>query len=268
MIKKFNDVPIRNTAVIYGSSLEQIKEYYEIDPDAAGELAISIIEVAVTGQMSTSNPLIKMALANFKDIAGKNGAKYDKQTEAKREARAKRLQLPEIAAMLKEGKKQNEIAKILGKAASSVSEAVKVLKTEYSEMLTENSENPGVSSENLPNNSDEFDELEIEFGENSDEFGEDLEKFGGGSEKTEFLQNSGDSENSPNSGYDNVNVNVNDNVNVNLTRDFPSENSLGTISLSELNRMGARFKYISGNVVEIEGTKKRFKLEDDVSSQF
>ena len=71
MIERFNEVPRRDSAIIYGSSLEQIQQYYEMDPAAAGELAISIIELALTGQMSTNNPLIKMALANFKDVAVK-----------------------------------------------------------------------------------------------------------------------------------------------------------------------------------------------------
>jgi hypothetical protein len=86
---------------VYGSSLQQVKEMYAIDPNMAGELAISILEVALTGTMSTDNPLIKMALANFKDVAGKNQIKYDKKVEVKRAARIEKLQLREIAEMYK-----------------------------------------------------------------------------------------------------------------------------------------------------------------------
>jgi hypothetical protein len=47
---RFNDVPPKkDTAIIYSSSLKQIKEVYAIDPALAGELAISICELAVTG---------------------------------------------------------------------------------------------------------------------------------------------------------------------------------------------------------------------------
>ena len=55
---EFKKAQIRDTAVVYGSSLQQVKEMYAIDPNMAGELAISILEVALTGTMSTNNPLI------------------------------------------------------------------------------------------------------------------------------------------------------------------------------------------------------------------
>ena len=231
MIEKFNNVEMRDSSVIYGSSLKQIKEMYQIDPNTAGELAISIIEVAITGQMSTNNPLIKMALANFEDVANKNKKKWDDKTAKQREARIERLRLREIAKLLSEGVLQKDIAKIIGKGASSISDAVRILKTEFPELLEEFASN----SEILPNNSVVSENSEEEFGE----FDNDSDEFGEISEFDKKQRNSENSENSPNSEYDNVNDNDNDNVNV--TRDFPSENTLETISLEELNRMGAEY---------------------------
>ena len=251
MIEKFNNVEMRDTAIIYSSNLEQIKEYYSIDPNSAGELAISIIEVALTGQMSTTNPIVKMALANYKDVAGKNGVKYDKRVEAKKEARIEKLQLRPIAKMYLEGMSQKAIAKALGKGESTISDNLKIIRSDFPELLQRNPENSTDLDElgellmgGNPENSDELGEFDSDLPnfisdsknpENSTEFG----KFG------EFEINSSNPENSENSDHvnDNVNVNENDNVNenVNVTRVSSNEETLGTISLEELNRMGAEY---------------------------
>lgn len=248
MIERFNDVEMRDSSVIYGSSLKQIKEMYQIDPNTAGELAISIIEVAITGQMSTNNPLIKMALANFEDVANKNKKKWDDKTAKQREIRIEKLQLRKIAKLLREGKTQKEIAKLIGKAPSSVSEAVRILKTEFSDILSEFGEDSENSTEYSEKNSEILNE-DSENSVNSDfkfgEFEKNSDKFGFDDKIPELQRNSVNSENSPNSEYDNDNVN--DNVNVNVTRVFPSEKTLETISLEELNRMGAKYE-LDGDV--------------------
>jgi hypothetical protein len=227
---------------VYGSSLQQVKEMYAIDPNMAGELAISILEVALTGTMSTDNPLIKMALANFKDVAGKNQIKYDKKVEVKRAARIEKLQLREIAEMYKQGVPQNIIAKKLGKGASTVSENLKTIRTEFPELLADYSENSTNSdelgefdndSEILPNseNSGEFDELEL---------------------------SSLNSENSENSEYVNDNDNVNDNVNVSPS---PDGEELPSVSLSELNRLGVSFIWLDGETIQDKDTGKILHVE-------
>lgn len=249
---EFKKAQIRDTAVVYGSSLQQVKEMYAIDPNMAGELAISILEVALTGTMSTNNPLIKVALANFKDVAGKNQVKYDKKLEAKREIRAKKLQLEEIAAMLKGGMSQKDIALKLGKAASTINSAVRVLKTEYPELMGGDSENSGGIFEFSSNfsgdstNSDEFDEDTMD-STDSIEFDEFVE----------FDEICSDSMDSTNSMYDNVNVNVNDNVNVELSS---REESFRSIKLSELNRMGVSFEWLDGGTIRVRDTGKVFRV--------
>jgi hypothetical protein len=49
LITHFNDVPTRQSGVIYASCLEQIKELFKDDPILAGEMAISICEMTLTG---------------------------------------------------------------------------------------------------------------------------------------------------------------------------------------------------------------------------
>ena len=263
MIEKFNNVEMRETAIIYSSNLEQIKEYYSIDPDSAGELAISIIEVALTGQMSTTNPIVKMALANYKDVAGKNKVKYDKRVEAKKEARIEKLQLRPIAKMYLEGMSQKAIAKALGKGESTISDNLKIIRSDFPELLQQNSENSSELGELLiggnPENSDEFGEFDnnlpnfisdSENSENLSEFG----KFG------EFEINSSNPENSENSDHVNDNDNVNDNVNV--TRVSSNEETLETISLEELNRMGAEYTLDDEGVATFStGYKVKVKFE-------
>ena len=264
MIEKFNNVEMRDTAIIYSSNLEQIKEYYSIDPNSAGELAISIIEVALTGQMSTTNPIVKMALANYKDVAGKNGVKYDKRVEAKKEARIEKLQLRPIAKMYLEGMSQKAIAKALGKGESTISDNLKIIRSDFPELLQRNPENSTdldelgeLLLENNPENSAELGEFSNELpncvinSENSVKSG----KLG------EFENIQRNPENSENSEHVNDNVNVNENVNenVNVTRVSSNEETLETISLEELNRMGAKFE-LDGDIATFT-TGKRMRVE-------
>lgn len=268
MINQFNDVEVRETAVIYNSNLEQIKEYYAFDPAAAGELAISIIEVALTGQMSTDNPIVKMALANFKEVASKNGIKYDKRVEAKKENRMEKLQLREIARLYLEGHTQKSIAKILGKGASTISDCMKIIRADYSELLQQNSENSEKSDElgeleigGNPENSDEFGEF-LHENPNSNIDSENLPNSENSDELSEFNINSSDSENSENSEHVNDNVNVNENVNVNdnVGRVSSNEETLPSISRQALNQMGATYKDLGNGIIET-ATGKKMKLD-------
>lgn len=62
MIKEFNNLPVRESGIIYDHTLNQIKEFYSVDPNLAGELAISAIELVLTGETSTDNEVIKIML--------------------------------------------------------------------------------------------------------------------------------------------------------------------------------------------------------------
>jgi hypothetical protein len=216
--------------------------------------------------MSTNNPLIKMALANYKEVASKNGVKYDKRVEAKKEARIEKLQLRLIAKLYLEGNTQKAIAKITSKSESTISDNLRIIRSEFPELLQQNPENSTNSDElgeflvgGNPENSETFGEFDndsanLDMGsenpENSDEFG----KFG------EFDKTQRNPENSENSDHVNDNVNVNENVNendnVNMARPSSNEEVLPVISLEELNQMGAVYKDIGGGVIEFPTGKK------------
>ena len=68
MIEFFNEVPTKNTGIIYNSTLEQIKKLHAVDPEKAGELAISAIELVLTGQMSSDDVMIDMMLTTIRAI--------------------------------------------------------------------------------------------------------------------------------------------------------------------------------------------------------
>ena len=48
MIEQFKELEVRKSGVIYNSTLEQIKNLYPMDPERAGELAISAIELVLS----------------------------------------------------------------------------------------------------------------------------------------------------------------------------------------------------------------------------
>ena len=62
MIENFKDIPIRKSGIIYSSLLDQIKKIYSKDPVLAGELAISAIELVLTGEMSSDDLMVEVAL--------------------------------------------------------------------------------------------------------------------------------------------------------------------------------------------------------------
>ena len=77
MIEKFKENEARETAIIYLSNFEQVKELYEDDKEMAGELAISIMEMALTGEISSNNKMIRLMLKNFEVSAENNKQKYE-----------------------------------------------------------------------------------------------------------------------------------------------------------------------------------------------
>ena len=248
---EFKNLPIRETASIMKGQFEQVKLLYQENPALAGELAISMMEQALCLDYSSTDFTIQLVLKNYENIVEKKAEKYDAKKLAAEEA--KKDALRPIAERLRGGMTQVQIMKELNIPRSTLNDKVQKIRTKYPELL-ENPENP---TDPETNSSDLLDS------EKSD----GSEIITGNPEKeADLLETVQNPENPKNPDYVNVNVNVNDNVNV--TPISSNEEIVGTISLTELNRMGARFTYVSGSVVEIEGTKKRFKLIDDFSSQF
>ena len=138
MIEAFNDVPVRNSGVIYSSALHQIKKMYAVDPEMAGELAISAIEQILTGQISSTEPMIDMLLTPAQAINDSNVLKYEMKKESARAKKVKDMQLEEIADMVKRGVKQREIASQLKLSQQTVSYRLGLIKASYPELLQTN----------------------------------------------------------------------------------------------------------------------------------
>ena len=109
MIEYFNDAEMRNSGVIYSSTFEQIKKLYTVDPEKAGELAISAIELVLTGQISSDDIMIDMMLTTIKAINDSNVQKYETRVENSRQKKIREMKLAEIAELLSAGWKQREI---------------------------------------------------------------------------------------------------------------------------------------------------------------
>ena len=135
VIEMFNDVEVRNTGLIYSSTFEQIKKMYAVDPEKAGELAISAIELVLTGQISSDDIMVDMLLAPAKAINDNNVAKYESKVENSRQKKIREMKLAEIAEMYQKGFKQREIAERLHLSQQIVSYRIGVIKTTYPDLL-------------------------------------------------------------------------------------------------------------------------------------
>lgn len=135
MIEQFNEVDVRGSGVIYSSTFEQIKKMYAVDPEKAGELAISAIEMVLTGQISTDDYMIDMMLTTAKAVNENNVAKYESRVESAKQKKARDLKLIEIADLLRAGWKQREIGEKLGMSQQNVSYRIGVIRSSYQELL-------------------------------------------------------------------------------------------------------------------------------------
>lgn len=135
MIEYFNDVEVRGSGVIMSSVFDQIKKMYAMDPEMAGELAISAIELVLTGQFSSDDAMIDMLLAPAKVINDHNVQRYEIRKEGSKNKKIKDMKLDEIAEMLKNGMKQKEIAERLHISQQTVSYRMGVIRTQYPELM-------------------------------------------------------------------------------------------------------------------------------------
>lgn len=140
MIEKFNDVEIRGTGVVMSSMFEQIKKMHAVDPDLAGELAISAIELVLTGQISSDDAMIDMLLAPAKIITDNNVQRYEARKENSKGKKIKDMKLDELAELYKAGVRQKEIAERLHLTQQTVSYRLGLIKTNYPELLREEPE--------------------------------------------------------------------------------------------------------------------------------
>ena len=140
MIEMFKDNEVRNSGVIYSSILEQIKQLYAVDPEQAGELAISAIELVLTGDISSDDYMISMMLTPMKRLNEINVAKYETKVENQRQKKIQEMKLDKIAELVAAGYKQREIGEKLGMSQQIVSYRVGLIKKSYPELLQKNAE--------------------------------------------------------------------------------------------------------------------------------
>lgn len=136
MIEQFKDLEARNSGVVYSSTLEQIKKLYLADPELAGELAISAIELVLCGDISSDDVMISLMLEPMRKINENNQIKYENKVEGARAKKMVDMKLDKIAEMVNMGRKQREIGEALGMSQQTVSYRIGLIKTSYPELLT------------------------------------------------------------------------------------------------------------------------------------
>lgn len=244
---EFKDLPIRETASIMKGQFEQVKLLYAQNPVLAGELAISMMEQALCLDYSCTDFTVQLVLKNYENLVEKKAEKYDARKNAAVEAQKDALR--PIAELLLQGKTQIAIAKELGIPKSTINDRVRKIRSEFPELLQN------------PVNPDEYEKSEPDYMDSEKSGGSEI-ITGNPEKEADLLETVQNPENPKNPDYVNVNVNVNDNVYVNETRVSSNEETLETISLSELNRMGATYKNIGSGIIEFP-TGKKMKLVYD-----
>ena len=134
MITTFRESETRDNGVIYKSTFEQIKKLYLQDKEKGGELAISAIELVLTGNISSNDFMIDLLLEDMKVISERNSIKYEKRKEANRQAKIEKDKLKEIAEMVAKGYTQEQIAAAIGVTQSTISRRITTIRTDYPEL--------------------------------------------------------------------------------------------------------------------------------------
>lgn len=129
---------MRNSGVIYNSTFEQIKKLYGADPEKAGELAISAIELVLCGEISSDDMLVDLMLAPIKKINESNHIKHDAKVNSAKEKRMYDLKLDAIAELCRQGFKQREIGSRLNLSQQIISYRMGIIRSEYPELLQTN----------------------------------------------------------------------------------------------------------------------------------
>ncbi len=137
MIEQFKEFETRSSGVIFKSTLDQIKKLYEADPELAGELAISAIELVLCGEISSDDMMIGILLEPARAVNKNNQDKYDTKVEAAKAKKMTEMRLDKIAELVNAGKKQREIGEALGMSQQTVSYRISLIKTKYPELLVD-----------------------------------------------------------------------------------------------------------------------------------
>lgn len=137
MIYEFKEGEARTSGLIYRSTLNQIKSIYKNNPSQAGELAISAIELVLTGQISSDDEMVNIILEQNKEINQKNIHSFELKQEQAKQRKIADQKLDEIARMAMAKKTQKEIAVKLGLSQQTVSNRIALIRKDYGYLLQE-----------------------------------------------------------------------------------------------------------------------------------
>lgn len=135
MINKFKENSRRDSAIVYGTVYDQAKSLYEMDAALGGEFAMSVLELVMTGEISSDDKMIAIMLKPTEYMSKKNAAAYDEKKEKAREKKKQNQQLEMIARLYKEGLSQRVIAQRVGTTQQTVGNRLGLIKREYPELL-------------------------------------------------------------------------------------------------------------------------------------
>lgn len=137
MINEFKAAEARTSGLVYRSTLNQIKSIYKTNPQQAGELAISAIELVLTGQISSDDEMVNIILEQNKEINQKNIHSFELKQEQAKQRKIAEQKLDEIARMAAAKKTQKEIAAKLGLSQQTVSNRIALIRKDFPELLQE-----------------------------------------------------------------------------------------------------------------------------------
>lgn len=136
MINSFKENEVRESGVVYNGTWEQIKMLYSQDPAKAGELAISAIELTLTGEISSDDFMVKLALGDLTKIVEKDRNKWSKTKENRKQKKMEEYRLEEIAELHNQGFTQKEIGEKLGIPQQTVGYRLNnIIKADYPELI-------------------------------------------------------------------------------------------------------------------------------------
>lgn len=141
MIQNFKDTTIRKSGVIYNSVLEQIKKMYPTNPAGAGELAISAIELVLTGEISSDDLMIDVALQALSIQRDRDEDNYNQRERMTKNKKIDDLKLVEIAELYSQKISQKRIGEMLGISQQTVSYRIGIINKDYPELLPNNNKN-------------------------------------------------------------------------------------------------------------------------------
>lgn len=230
MIEFNKDLDYGDTGIVYQSGMQQIMKLYEKEPERAGELAIAMIETALTGgEHSSDDYVVDIMLEQLKFLANNTKSNNEVRKQGYADKKIKKQRLDEIAELYLEGKTQDEIAKIIGVSRQTINTRLTLIRKDFKHLL------------------DSKDDVKEMSSKVSEECKENCVK-----EMSSLSSVSSDVKH---------NININKNINNNINSQFLSDDkNLSAIAVETLDAMGCRYE-IQGDYVIILDTGKKMRIE-------